>query len=126
MEHKQNHTVYLRTVTIAAVIVCVAVCIAFGLLVPRASRALRHAVETLSSVDELVVTADVALANANKALAAANEAADAANRLVTDNAAAVTEAMEKINALDFESLNNAIRDLESIVEPLAKLANLFR
>lgn len=43
------------------------------------------------------------------------------NGLVVDSQKSVNEAMEKITAIDFEGLNNAISDLESVISPLAKL-----
>ena len=33
----------------------------------------------------------------------------------------MAEALEKISALDIESLNEAIRDLQAVVEPMARL-----
>ena len=45
--------------------------------------------------------------------------------LVTTNQDGLVEAMNKINAIDFEALNKAIRDLSAIVEPLAKFFNVF-
>ena len=77
-------------------------------------------------MDELLVTAGNALTTAGDTLRSATEAADAANRLVEDNAATVSEAMEKINAIDFDALNRAINDLADIVEPLARFAGIFR
>ena len=115
----------VRFIGIMAVAIFAVIVIAFSILVPRVLTALAHAEETLSNADILVGAASESLITANKALESANEAAQAANQLVKDNAEAVTEAMGKINDIDFESLNNAINDLESIVAPLAKVASIF-
>ena len=96
----------------------VVICVAAAILVPKAAQIMQHAEETLSHIDTLAVTA-------NDALAAANEAAETANRLVADNADALGEAMAKFNSVDFEALNRAIGDLADIVEPLARVSNLF-
>ena len=38
---------------------------------------------------------------------------------------AVEQVTEKLNILDFETLNRAIRDLADVVEPLARFFNVF-
>ena len=125
---KENQKIprYLRLTAIFSAALLAVVCIAAALIVPRTLHALAHAEVTLSSMDELLVTADDALTTAGDTLRSATEAADAANRLVEDNAGAVSEAMEKINAIDFDALNRAINDLADIVEPLARFANILR
>lgn len=47
------------------------------------------------------------------------------NTLTTDSQSAVTEAIEKLDAIDIDTLNKAIRDLSDVVEPLAKVSNFF-
>ena len=43
------------------------------------------------------------------------------NGLVQTSQASLEQTMEKINSVDFETLNNAIQDLSKVVQPLAKL-----
>lgn len=45
--------------------------------------------------------------------------------LAADSQTIVSEAMKKLDAMDVEALNSAIRDLADIVEPLAKVSNFF-
>ena len=45
--------------------------------------------------------------------------------LVTSSQAGVESALGKLNAIDMETLNKAIRDLAEVVEPLARMANIF-
>lgn len=47
------------------------------------------------------------------------------NLLAADSQSAVAEAMEKLEAIDIEALNKAIKDLAAIVEPLAKISSMF-
>ena len=44
---------------------------------------------------------------------------------VTTGQKAVEQATEKLNIIDFETLNRAIEDLADVVEPLAKFFNVF-
>lgn len=43
------------------------------------------------------------------------------NRLAETSQSSVEEATEKLNQVDFDSLNEAIRDLNNVISPLAKL-----
>ena len=45
--------------------------------------------------------------------------------LASDSQAIVEEAMNKLDAINFEALNRAIEDLADIVEPLAGISNFF-
>ena len=45
--------------------------------------------------------------------------------LVTDVDSLVASSLEKISAIDIETLNKAIKDLAEVIEPLAKVASIF-
>lgn len=118
METENKTLRYVRVTTYLTAALLIVVCVVAALLVPRATRILDHAEKTLSTIDTTAATA-------NDALAAANTAADSAAELVSNNADAVSEAMEKFNSVDFDALNKAINDLADIVEPLARVSNFF-
>ena len=48
-----------------------------------------------------------------------------ADALVSDSQTGLTEAMNKLNAIDIDTLNKAIESLADVIEPLAKLSNIF-
>ena len=50
-----------------------------------------------------------------------NDMLDNVNGLVETSEKSLTETVEKIDNIDLESLNKAIKDLTSIISPLAKL-----
>lgn len=50
---------------------------------------------------------------------------DSVNTLATDSQSAVTEAMQKLETIDIDTLNQAIADLADVVEPLAKVSKFF-
>ena len=56
---------------------------------------------------------------------AAEELVVNANTMVLKNTDAVTETLRKLNELDMESLNTAIRNLGEAVRPLAELARIL-
>ena len=47
------------------------------------------------------------------------------NVLTAESQVIVSEAMEKLDTIDIETLNKAISDLADVVEPLAKVSKLF-
>lgn len=46
--------------------------------------------------------------------------------LVVTGQEILEQSMEKLNTIDFEALNQAIQDLAAVVEPLAKVTNMFK
>ena len=46
--------------------------------------------------------------------------------LVATGQQSLNQTMEKLNSIDFKTLNNAIEDLADVVEPLARLTNMFK
>lgn len=45
--------------------------------------------------------------------------------LVTTGQQSLEASMEKLNGVDFETLNKAIKDLAAVIEPLAKMTKVF-
>ena len=47
------------------------------------------------------------------------------DELVVTSQAGVEQAMQQLNTIDFDTLNQAIEDLSAVIEPLAKFFNIF-
>jgi len=47
------------------------------------------------------------------------------NNLVTTAQTSLEQTMQNLDAIDFEALNKAIKDLATVIEPLAKLTNIW-
>ena len=131
-DYMKKLIVLARLIAVVTVALFAVVTISFGILIPRVSAALAHAEDmlsnaetTLSKADSLISAANESLMVADKAIASANAAADSANQLMQDNTEAVTNTMQKINSIDFESLNKAITDLKNIVSSLSRATNIF-
>lgn len=50
---------------------------------------------------------------------------DGVNSLVEAGQTGLEQTVEKLNAIDFESLNKAIKNLEAVIEPLANFFKVF-
>ena len=48
------------------------------------------------------------------------------NSLVESGQSGLEQTVEKLNSIDFDSLNKAIKNLEAVVEPMAKFFKVFK
>ncbi len=90
-------------------------------------------VSTLSSANTAIMAANDTLAQANEALSGINTmtgsitgTSDKMNSMLVDNSEALTDAVDKMNNIDFEGLNQAIQDLQDAVGPFAGFMNKFK
>ncbi|MCQ2505301.1 MAG: hypothetical protein MJ103_08710 [Saccharofermentans sp.] len=110
-----------KITAIATVAMFAAVLIALVILVPKV-------IVTLNSIQDMVKQTQVAVEQTQTFVQSANESLNGIDEmianvdtLVTENTQNVADAMENFNSVDFERLNQAIDDLASIIEPLARL-----
>lgn len=80
-------------------------------LVPRATQTLDTANARLNSLETTITKLETAL--------------DSITALTEDTAISLDEAMSNLNSVDFEGLNDAIRDLGDVVSPLASFFGRF-
>ena len=66
------------------------------------------------------------LADAQEAIANFQEVSENVNELVNTGSLAVGQTMEKIDQMDIERLNEAIADLNRVIEPLAEFFGRFQ
>ena len=70
--------------------------------------------------------ANAVLADARTAIADLDEVSENVNELVNSGSEAVGQTMEKIEQMDIEQLNDAIADLNRVIEPLAEFFGRFQ
>ena len=92
----------------------------------EASAAITTASETIESVNGMMGEVQSVVTNLDKStqeLAAINidEMLDNVNSLVSTSEKSVQDTVKKIDDVDLDSLNKAIKDLSTIIAPLAKL-----
>ena len=93
---------------ILLIIVLSAVLVSGALLAPRVIGLIRHAEGSLSEIDGIMD--DV------------RSVTEDAKTMLENDADGIGEAMNKLNAIDFDKLNEAIRNLSDAAEPLAELS----
>ncbi len=125
-EHEELQTKYARKqgrVVALAALFCVVIMIGVGILVLSV---LPKVVVLLDQANTIATQADDVMKDLNvvtKQLAQADITGmiDDVGSLVVESEESINEAMKKIDAMDIEGLNKAIKDLGDIVEPLAKM-----
>lgn len=125
-EHEELQTKYAkkqgRIVALAAIF-CVAIMIGVGILVLSV---LPKVVTLLDQANGIAVQADDVMKDLNvvtKQLAQADITGmiDDVSKLVVESEESINDAMKKVDAMDIEGLNKAIKDLGDVIEPLAKM-----
>lgn len=125
-EQMKKQVFYARISAICGGILTMAVVIALLILVPSL-------LKTIHQVNGVAAEAEETLAQAQDALAGVDEMTDAVTSMsenmdtfVTENAVSIEQVMKKLEAIDFEGLNGAIKDLGDVVEPMAKFFGKFK
>ena len=87
----------------------------------------------LIAVAVLVPKVTITLDNANVALeqishtaGQMDEVLTSVETLVEDSSAGVTQALDTMNSIDFDTLNKSIEDLNSVVSPLSNFFSRFK
>lgn len=71
-------------------------------------------------------TANRALEDISYTAGRVNEVFASVETLVEDSSTGVTEAIEKLNSINFDGLNQSIEDLGKVVSPLSEFFSRFR
>lgn len=104
----------------------VAVCIAGAVVVPKVSTALTQANGALTQASDLLndlrpTVTSLSQADLGGTLQEANALIKESRQGLAEGLEQLSSAQQKIEAFDIETLNRAIQDLQSIVQPLANL-----
>ena len=94
-------------------------------LVPRIVRSVSSIDRAVSEAESAISGIETMSQKAEDALVGIDTFVQNADSMITENTEGVADALDHINAIDYEGLNQAIRDLADVVQPLAKFANMF-
>lgn len=101
---------------LAAAISCVAICLMIYRLLPQVNSLMGQLETVLSNLEQT-----------SRQLAALDLEAMVSNvdALTVYAQDSLRQTMDKLNTIDFETLNKAIEDLAKVIQPLAKFAGMF-
>ena len=112
------------TMITCMVLTCV-LTIAVVVVVPRLISIMNSETSLIAAASEIKDNLNTLTDNAQSTLDNVNNLANNANDVITQNSDELTEAINKISYIDIESLNQSIKDLQSIVEPLSRVSSIF-
>ena len=101
---------------LAAAVSCVTLCVMVCRMLPQVNDLLGQMETVMTDLEQTVrrlsaLDLESMVANANSLAVVAQES--------------LQQTMEKLNTVDFETLNKAIEDLSKVIEPLAKFFGMF-
>ena len=120
----QIYSGYVRTGLMLVCAVCMAVLVVMVFrLMPQINEILaqaRHAFNQVGTVLDYLEQTSYQLSQVDLQGMVSN-----VDGLVTTGQQSLEASMEKLNGVDFEALNKAIKDLAAVIEPLAKMTKVF-
>ncbi|MBO6146931.1 MAG: hypothetical protein J6O70_05075 [Lachnospiraceae bacterium] len=125
LEADKKEVKYAKRAAFFMMGLCVIFLVAALIIVPKVVETLGHVNEAVIAAGETLEGADEALKNINTMSGSITDTSDQMNTMLTENAQSLTDAVEKMNSIDFEGLNKAIQDLQDAVGPFASFMNKF-
>lgn len=116
---------WARTAAIFMILLFVVIGGALFIMVPRVIDTLTNIDIAVNSANEVLQEADAAISDINQMSRSLTTTSDELSAMLSQNSEALASAISQIEAIDFESLNNAIVDLETTVGPLANFMGRF-
>lgn len=120
----QKNLIYQRISTVLMLIFVIAILC----LVPNVISTLNTVKTTLTSVNEAITLIEEAMESVDTLADEASTTMESIQTLADEGVTAMEgmdDALEKINEMDMDTLNNAIQDLSDVVEPMAEFFNIF-
>lgn len=110
--------------SIVAAVCCMVLLLSGMKVLPRLQETAAQAEVVLSNLE--TVTSELADSNLSSMVENVDALVENVDGLVSTSQSGVEQTIEKINAIDFEALNAAIKDLSDVIEPIAKFFNTFK
>ncbi|MBR5377000.1 MAG: hypothetical protein IK139_06935 [Lachnospiraceae bacterium] len=116
---------WARTAALFMILLFVVIGGALFIMVPKIMDTLAYIDVAVDSANEVLQEADAAISDINAMSRSLTTTSDELSAMLSENSEALASAIAQIEAIDFESLNNAIVDLETTVGPLANFMGRF-
>ena len=116
---------YARIRTAVALVVAVLLVLCGILIVPKAIGTINQANQIMEQATETLSLANTAIESVTTMSQSITDMGTNMDTFITDNGESVEAVMTKLEEIDFEGLNTAIKDLGDVVEPLAKFFGKF-
>ena len=125
--HSRRQSFYARLqfiFSLVAAVCCLIILIGGIRILPQLENAAQQAENVLRNLES--VTTQLAQADLADMVEDVDALVANVDGLVATSQEGVEQTIEKLNAIDFDALNKAIKDLSDVIEPIAKFFNTFK
>ncbi len=116
---------YARIRTAVVLVVAILLVLCGILIVPKVIGTINQANQIMEQATETISLANTAIESVTTMSQSITDMGTNMDTFITDNGESVEAVMTKLEEIDFEGLNTAIKDLGDVVEPLAKFFGKF-
>lgn len=116
LKNSKKQVFYARLAAIFTGVLMIAVVVSLVRVVP-------NFLVTMENANIILVNAQKTLEDIETMSASITQTSEDLNKLVGDNAESLSASVQKLSEVDFESINQATRDLQDAVGPLADAMN---
>lgn len=117
---------YAKIRTLATLVVAAGIIFSVIVVLPSVLGTVQQAKQVMAQVSDTIDLADTAIESITEMSKSITGMGDNMDAFITENANSVEEIMKKIESVDFEGLNKAIKDLGDTVEPFANFFGKFK
>ena len=110
--------------TVVAALCCVVLLLSGMSILPKLQETAVQAEAVLTNLE--TVTTELAKVDLNSMVQNMDTLLTDVDGLVGTSQVGVEQAMEKLNAIDFDALNDAIKDLSDVIDPIARFFNKYK
>ena len=110
--------------TVVAALCCVVLLLSGMSVLPKLQETAVQAEAVLTNLE--TVTTELANVDLNSMVQNMDTLVTDVDGLVGTSQVGVEQAMEKLNAIDFDALNEAIKDLSDVIDPIARFFNKYK
>ena len=128
MEQTNNKQVFYARLqflfTVVAALCCVVLLLSGMSVLPKLQETAVQAEAVLTNLE--TVTTELANVDLNSMVQNVDTLVTDVDGLVGTSQVGVEQALEKLNAIDFDALNEAIKDLSDVIDPIARFFNKYK
>ena len=126
VKNSRKMLLYARIRTLASLVIVAGVIYCAIVVLPLFLGTVQKANQVMAQASDTITLADTAIESITEMSKSITGMGDNMDAFITENAKSVEAIMEKIESVDFEGLNKAIKDLGDTVEPFAKFFGKFK
>ncbi len=126
LKNSKRQLFYTRITSLFAMVLVAAVIICLIMVVPKLLSTITNVNHVMAQATQTIELADTAIESVTEMSKSITTMGDNMDTFITDNSKSVEEVMKKLEQVDFEGLNSAIKDLGDVVEPFANFFGKFK